>query len=110
MPHTRGAILRPATWTLRTKLVVAVLSLFTVVTLLVAAVTVGAVQRYLTNQLIDEVRAISKSPFRPCLVRGRTGTMTGLAAFPEDQPTNCSWASRPPARSLRITTAPTSTA
>ncbi len=58
MPHTRGAILRPATWTLRTKLVVAVLSLFTVVTLLVAAVTVGAVQRYLTNQLIDDVRSI----------------------------------------------------
>ncbi len=100
MPHTRGAILRPATWTLRTKLVVAVLSLFTVVTLLVAAVTVGAVQRYRT----------SKSPSRRCLVRARTGAMTGLAAFPEDQPTNCSWASRPPARSLRITTAPTSTA
>lgn len=53
----RGALLTPATWTLRTKLLVSVLSLFTLVTALVGAITIGAASRYLSAQLGDDLRA-----------------------------------------------------
>jgi two-component system OmpR family sensor kinase len=49
----------PADWTLRTKLVVAVLTLFTLVTLIIGGLTIAVTQRYLSGQLIDDLRSVS---------------------------------------------------
>ena len=49
----------PAEWTLRTKLVVAVLTLFTLVTLIIGGLTIAVTQRYLSGQLIDDLRSVS---------------------------------------------------
>ncbi|QIM22146.1 hypothetical protein G7075_15035 [Phycicoccus sp. HDW14] len=55
-PHLPAVARRPSGWTLRTKLLAAVLALFTVVTLATSALTVLETRRYLDSQLTQDLQ------------------------------------------------------
>ncbi|MBM6403306.1 HAMP domain-containing protein [Phycicoccus sp. CSK15P-2] len=57
IPHIRGASRSLSRWTLRTKLLAAVLALFTVVMLVTSALTVLETRRYLYGQLSEDLRS-----------------------------------------------------
>ncbi len=63
----------PSTWTLRSKLVASMLALFTLMTLVIGAASVLSLNRFLTTQLDDQLRA-SLNRIPPAL--GGTGATT----------------------------------
>ncbi len=56
-PSSDARLWHPSTWTLRTKLVASMLTLFTVMTLVIGAASVVSLDRFLTGQLDDQLRA-----------------------------------------------------
>ena len=55
-PAEGGSWRRPASWSLRAKLVASMLALFTVITLISSAASVVSLNRFLTGQLDDQLR------------------------------------------------------
>ncbi len=88
MTDARPGWLRPpSTWTLRAKLVASMLALFAVIAIASGALTVLALERYLTNQVDDQLRssvnrfAPQSGEFQPLRGERRGPGDEGLQAF-----------------------------